>query len=249
MKDKVFIGTSGFYYFHWIGKFYPEDLPRNQVLTFYSQHFNTVEINSSFYHFPRKTTVQNWVNAVTENFVFSFKMHKSITYLKKLKPEMKLLDKFFSSLEPVKNKKTLILIQLPASFKKDLQKLEIFTKLLPENFFFAFEFRHISWFENDVYEILKKRNIAIVLADSPIKKGGSTLWPKKDVETANFCYIRFHGSKSLYRSSYSKEELKTYAQLITQKVKKGLQVFAYFNNDAEGHAVENAKMLKEFLNI
>ena len=245
----IFIGTSGFYYYHWVGKFYPEDIRRDEVLPFYSRHFNTVEINSSFYHIPRKTTVEKWEKSVPESFVFSLKFTRILTHLKPLHPELQTLEKFFSSLEPLKKKETIILIQLPARLKLNLEKLSVFTNLLPKDFKFAFEFRHKSWFCEEVYDLFKKKNMAIVLSDSPIKKSGERLWPKVEVETADFFYIRFHGSKELYRSSYSDEELEKYAELITQKVKKGLKVFAYFNNDAEGWAIENAKRLKELLAV
>ena len=244
MAGKIYIGTSGFYYAHWIGKFYPEDLRREEVLSFYSQHFETVEINSSFYHFPRRSTVEKWKAAVSGDFVFSLKLHRSITHLRKLKPEVLFLDKFFASLEPLKRRKTVVLIQTPGSLKCDLERLQVFLSLIPKGFLYAFEFRHKSWFEREVYELLKKEAAALVFSDSPIKKDGSRLWPRVEVETAPFFYIRLHGSKSLYRSSYERSELEEIASLAKEKAKAGLDVFVYFNNDAEGHAIENALELK-----
>ena len=249
MKGRVYIGTSGFYYSHWIGKFYPEDLRREEVLSFYSQHFETVEINSSFYHFPRRSTVEKWKASVSQDFVFSLKLHRSITHLKKLKPEVMLLDKFFASLEPLKGRRTIVLIQTPASLRCDLERLKLFLELLPKEFLYAFEFRHKSWFEKQVYETLEKNSAALVFSDSPIKKDGSRLWPKVEVETAPFFYIRLHGSKLLYRSSYEKRELEAIASLAKGKAFRGLDVFVYFNNDAEGHAIENALELKRMIGV
>jgi uncharacterized protein YecE (DUF72 family) len=240
---EVYIGTSGFYYPHWVGNFYPKGLDRDKFLSFYSQHFNTVEINSSFYHTLKPKTVVNWSKSVPSDFVFSFKMSRFITHIKKLIPEKDALTVFFKSLEVFKNWKTkqLVLIQTPPSLKNNEERLKNFIGMLPKNFFYAFEFRHPSWFEEKIYKILKNLNIAVVLSDSP-----NNLWPKVDVETANFFYIRFHGSQRLFSSSYNDEELKFYGQLIKKKLKKGLRVFVYFNNDAKGWAVENAKQLGFF---
>lgn len=247
MDKNFFVGTSGFYYVHWVGSFYPEDLSRDEVLNFYSQHFNTVEINSSFYHIPRKKTVERWFSSVPGSFVFSFKLNRSLTHIRPLLPDPEKIYKFFSKFLGIKKRKTIFLIQLPARVKPDLIKLKAFIELLPKDFLYAFEFRNKAWFSEPVYEILRKKNMAIVFSDSPLKSSGEFLWPKVEVETADFFYLRFHGSKSLYRSSYTEEELEAYAKLIKEKLKKGMQVFAYFNNDAEGYAVENAKLLKEMV--
>ncbi len=253
---KIFIGTSGFYYPHWVGNFYPEDLKRDETLSFYSKYFNTVEINSSFYHILKPKTVENWISQVPKDFVFSFKMSRFITHIKRLAVEEKSLDVFFKCLNPLKNKKTktLVLIQTPPSLKGDKIKLIRFIKILPRDFLYAFEFRHQSWFSDDFYEVLKNHNAALVLSDSSIKNGllkknksDQRLWPYVNVDTASFFYIRFHGSQSLFRSSYNDEELKFYSQLIKEKIQKGMAVYAYFNNDAEGWAVENANRLKKFI--
>ncbi len=184
-SPKLYIGTSGFYYYHWLGKFYPEDIVRNQLLTYYSQHFNTVEINSTFYHLPRKTTVKNWKESTNENFVFSFKLTRRITHIKRLSLDFKVLDKYFYALSPLANKKHIILIQTPANLKADVEKLKILLKSLPKSFRYAFEFRNQSWFETEIFKLLEKENCALVLADSP-KKNKERLWPMKNIETADF---------------------------------------------------------------
>jgi len=210
MTKGVFIGTSGFSYSHWYSSFYPKNLPSSKMLSFYAKNFKTVEINSSFYHLPRKKTIENWKNQVPPDFIFSFKMPRFITHFGKLNPKEKSFSLFFEALKPVqKNGKHLVLIQLSANFHLNLGKLKIFLKNLPQNFSYAFEFRHPSWFRKEVFKLLTEKNTAVVLSDSPVKKDGSRLWPYFEVETANFFYIRFHGSKQLFASSYSDNELKS----------------------------------------
>lgn len=288
----IFIGTSGFLYSHWIGDFYPENLKRENFLSFYAKHFQTVEINSSFYHLPRQKTVENWLKQVPKDFIFSFKMSRFVSHFGKLDPKVKSFPLFFEAIKPlaVSPTKHLVLIQTPSSFKVNAKKLKNFLKHLPQKFLYAFEFRHQSWFCKEVYEILKKHNAAVVLADSPIKRKSEArnpksetmtkiqnqndqnvlnfensnlefvsnfdirisdlnnrLWPYVAVGTASFFYIRFHGSKQLFASSYSDEELKFYAMLIKEKIKRGMKVYCYFNNDAEGAAVSDAKRLLKFL--
>ena len=122
-----------------------------------------------------------------------------------------------------------------------------FINFLPKTFLYAFEFRHQSWFTNEIYKILQQNNCAVVLSDSPKDRDNTRLWPYENIDTADFFYIRFHGSQSLYNSSYTNKELKFYAKLIKEKQKNGQAVYAYFNNDAAGFAIENAKKLKNLL--
>jgi len=257
---EVFVGTSGFLYPHWIGDFYPADLKRENFLSFYGKHFKTVEINSSFYHIPRIKTVDNWLSQVPKNFIFTFKMSLFVTHFGKLDLKVKSFSLFFESIKSLGSKppKHLVLIQTPASFKVNRQKLENFLSHLPAIFLYAFEFRNWSWFGEEVYQILKKHNAAIVLSDNPVRnqiaylnndriKNTQRFWPHVNINTASFFYIRFHGSRRLFASSYSDKELKFYAKLIKEKLKKNLDVYAYFNNDAGGRAVENAKRLKSLV--
>lgn len=245
----VYIGTSGFHYQHWINNFYPKDIKKGQLLSYYAKHFKTVEINSSFYHLLKEKTVKDWLNAVADDFIFCFKGSRYITHMKKLSPEKENIDKFFSPLKSLSSKKTkrLVLFQTPSFLKKDPKKLDQFLKILPDNFLYAFEFRNNSWFSEQIYKIARKHNAAIVLSDSPIKKDGRRTWPYHQVETADFFYLRFHGSKRLYASSYTDEELSKYAHLVKGKLKRNLSIFCYFNNDAEGWATENADRLKQLV--
>lgn len=153
---KFYLGTSGFFYSHWIGGFYPKDIRKDERLSFYCQHFNTVEINSSFYHTPRTTTVSNWIKAVPADFVFSFKMSRFITHVKKIAVEEESLEKFFNGLSPLKlqKRKHLVLIQLPPQLKADKERLINFIGNLPKGFLYAFEFRHPSWLDRQIFQIL-----------------------------------------------------------------------------------------------
>ncbi|MCL6524275.1 MAG: DUF72 domain-containing protein [Thermoflavifilum sp.] len=246
---RVYIGTSGFAYASWKGKFYPNHLPREQFFAYYVRHFSAVEINASFYHTPRHTTIQQWVAQAPPGFVFSFKLSRYITHIQRLLVDTSSLTRFFTALQPCTQltHPTLILIQLPASLKPHISLLSDFVQKLPTNFDYAWEFRHPEWFQPEVYELLRAHRMAIVLADSPLLAGGRRKWPWVDVSTAPFVYIRFHGSQKLFTSSYTEEELKSYATLIEQKMAQGLEVFAFFNNDAAGYAIDNAFVLKRLI--
>ncbi len=247
---KAFIGTSGFYYSNWIGDFYPAETKKEDLLNFFQTQFNTVEINSSFYHVPRATTVENWKTKVDDNFIFVFKASRTVTHLKKFNVDETLISIVLNPLKTFESKpaKHLILFQTPGNVKANIKKLQNLLVLLPKTFLYAFEFRHETWFSDEVYSLLKEYNAATVLSDSPVKNRNERMWPYYDVDTANFSYIRFHGSEKLYYSSYTEEELRHYAEVIKRKMKKGMNVYAYFNNDAGGYATQNALRLKELLN-
>jgi uncharacterized protein YecE (DUF72 family) len=229
---KIYIGTSGWQYYHWRGKFYPQDLPSKDFLKFYSKHFNTVEINTTFYHFTKKETFEKW-QKVNEGFLFSLKLHRLFTHFRKLElneEDKKILKETIESYKILGKNLGPILIQLPPSLKKDLKVLGRFLKNF-EKLKLAIEFRHKSWLDKETYDFLKNKGVAFVISDSP-------RWPTDIVKTADFVYIRFHGKPHLFASKYEERELERYAEEI--KKLKPKTIFAYFNNDAEGHAVEDA---------
>ena len=234
---KLYIGTSGWAYRHWEGIFYPENLASNNKLKYFSQHFKTAEINYSFYHLPRLSTYQNWYSQTPRDFIFAVKASRFITHIKRLQGVKEAWEQFFENALHLKEKLGPILFQFPPSFRGDSKRLEIFLKILSKDYRYAVEFRHKSWCDEKVYELLKKYNVSWVIADSP-------RYPKAEVVTADFVYIRMHGSKILFASKYTDEELKK----LVQKIKKWLKicdVYIYFNNDAYGYAIENAKELLE----
>jgi uncharacterized protein YecE (DUF72 family) len=245
----LFIGTSGFYYSKWAGIFYPEELRKDEWLKYFASKFNTVELNNTFYHIPRLSSVEGWKESIRDDFVFTFKVSKLITHNPELEFDQEILNKFLDSFGILKSSKQkhLLLFQLPHSTKQNIFNLKKLLDSLPQHFRYAFEFRNKSWFESDVLELLKKHNATIVFSNSPLKYNGEPAWPQVDFETADFSYFRLHGSKRLYESKYTEEELEDYKNLIKLKLEKGLDVYVYFNNTMEVHAVDNAFELKELL--
>jgi uncharacterized protein YecE (DUF72 family) len=247
---KARIGTSGWVYPHWQPDFYPADLPQKKWLEYYGQKFDTVEVNSSFYHQVLPKTYENWSQNVPKSFIFALKGSRFITHIKRLKDSKEPLKNFFESAKFLEGKLGPILFQLPPRMKADKERLESFlstanrlrsTAVVGSRksvVRLAFEFRDQSWFEKEIYKTLGKYNAGLVIADS----GGN--WPTEEVVTADFVYIRFHG-KELYSSNYPKKELQGWAAKIKNWCKSSLDVYVYFNNDVLGYAVENAKtMLK-----
>lgn len=244
MKNKIFIGTSGWNYYHWKGVFYPQDLKSSELLSYYTKYFSTVEINSSFYHLPRETTFLNWQEKVPQNFLFSIKVWRRITHLKKLNQIEEDLKTFWQRCLVLKEKLGPLLFQFPPSFKNNKKRLEKFCKnfrkLVGEDQPAGFEFRHQSWFDKSIYKILKNYNLALCWADTPC-------YPYQEVVTADYLYLRLHGHQQLYASKYTKKQLEDYAKKINKFLKTGESVYVYFDNDAYGYAVENALELKNLL--
>lgn len=239
-KAKLFIGTSGWSYPHWDGIFYPENLSSGAKLKYFSQHFRTVEVNYSFYHLPRPSTYQKWYQETPVDFIFALKVSRFITHIKKLKEVKEAWKTFLGNALGLKGKLGPILFQFPPNWKKDTLRLKGFLGELQESDQkqrFVFEFRHPSWFSEETYQLFKKyKNVSLCLADSP-------RWPFVEVITGDFVYIRMHGGKILYTSNYSIKELKNWAEKIKKYLKQGLDTYVYFNNDAYGYALGNAKRL------
>src|SRR5574341_1648508 len=243
-KGKLYIGTSGWVYRDWEGIFYPENLRPRDKLRYFSSHFNTAEINYSFYHMPRPTTYENWYNQTTKDFTFAVKASRFITHIKRFEGVKDAWEKFLENALHLKEKLGPILFQLPPSFKandENIKRLNEFSKLIDSaNTRVASEFRHKSWCDEAIYNVLKRFNIVWVIADSP-------KYPKAEAVTANFIYIRMHGPTALFSSKYTYEELKTLTQKIQAWLQKGFDVYVYFNNDFHGFAVQNAKELSELV--
>ncbi|MCD5396366.1 MAG: DUF72 domain-containing protein [Candidatus Pacebacteria bacterium] len=248
---KIYIGTSGWVYSHWIGRFYPEDLSPKDPLKFFSKFFNTVEINYSFYHLPRPKTFENWYLQTKKGFLFSVKVSRFITHIKRLKDVKEPWEQFFENAKYLKEKLGPFLFQFPPSFRaeeENIKPLEKFLQLICFNprksasVRFAFEFRHKTWLDKKIYNLLKKHKVAWVIADS-------SRYPKSEVVTSDFVYVRMHGPAELFASKYSEKNLKDLAQKIKKWQKEKKDVFVYFNNDFYGYAVENALFLKKLLKV
>ncbi|OHB54655.1 MAG: hypothetical protein A2173_06075 [Planctomycetes bacterium RBG_13_44_8b] len=236
------IGTSGWHYGHWSGPFYPSKLPKNQWFEFYAQHFDTVELNNTFYHQPKLQTFKNWQKQAPKDFLFTVKANRFITHIKRLKDVQEPLQRFFTGALLLKKNLGPILYQLPPSMHKDLERLEDFIQLLPKKHAVIFEFRHNSWFSDDTYKLLNKYG-AIFCTHDLIGV------PTPRVITGRIIYIRFHGPTGRYQGNYTKAMLKNWANWIKEHINNVHSVYAYFNNDVSGHAINNAKTLKEILGI
>lgn len=246
MEKNFFIGTSGYSYKHWHNDvFYPQEIPPSKWLEYYCQFFNTVELNVSFYRLPQKETFKGWYKRTPDNFTFAVKGSRFITHIKKLSNCDEPLGLFFSYTQELKEKLGVILWQLPPNLHFEREKIDNFCQLLKtnkisQNISQAFEFRHESWFCQELYNILKDYNFSLCIAHSK-------RWPYIEKSTANFVYIRFHGGEELYGSNYSDRELIYWSKKANYWLKEGKSIYAYFNNDAYGFAIKNALKFRELL--
>ncbi len=244
MEHQIYIGTSGWSYRHWMKVFYPEDLKPSQFLEYYFKHFNSVEINSSFYHLPKIATVQRWKEISPPEFRFCVKLSRFITHRKKLSEVSEPLDRFFEVFESLRSKMGPVLIQLPPSMRWNRNLIENFLQELVNRFSgyqFALEARHSSWDNQKAVEILKFYGIAMVIAHSGKR------FPYFEKSTANFSYYRFHGPAELYASNYSDKLLQEFAIKIKKDTEEGKTVWAFFNNDFGGFAIANARRLRQLV--
>lgn len=240
MVAKVRIGTSGWHYKHWLGVFYPAGTRPFEMFEFYSRHFDTVEINNSFYRLPTETTFDNWRESSPRNFCYAVKGSRFITHMKKLKDPESSSAKFFHVADRLGPKLGPILFQLPPRWKRNLERLDEFLRTLPGEHQYAVEFRDETWLVPEVYKLLNKYNAAFCIHDF------SDMKVPREI-TADFTYVRFHGPTSAkYWGSYSDRELRGWADWIKEHRRKLSSIFAYFNNDPEGAAVRNALTLKQF---
>lgn len=234
------IGTSGWHYQHWRGVLYPMDLPARDWLKRYAEVFDTVELNNSFYRLPPPGSFRSWREITPPGFLFSIKASRFITHVKRLDHCEQALQLLLENAGHLGDRLGPVLFQLPPGFQSDPPRLDRFLSSLPQGLRTAWEFRHPSWFTPEVYDLLRKKEAALCVADSP-------RFPVVREITASFAYVRLHGGKALYSSNYSDEELAEWADWMRNILKRGLGLFVYFNNDAEGHAVSNALALRELL--
>jgi len=243
-QTNFYVGTSGWSYRHWAGRFYPEELKSYQYFDYYCQHFNAVELNSSFYHLPREVTVRNWLQKSPVDFRFCVKLSRFITHQKKLLEFHEPTKRFFDIFQPLQPKMGPVLIQLPPSLVFEEDRLREFLEYLHQHhpdYQFAIEARHKSWDSREVAHFLQQFDVALVFADS----GGR--FPTFDYPVTSFVYFRFHGPGRLYASDYETEQLQGYAQKIRHLLEQGKKVWAFFNNDVGGYAVENARTLRHLV--
>ena len=214
-------------------------MTRAKWLEFYTGHFITVELNNSFYRLPSETAFTTWHNSSSTNFTFAVKVSRFITHIKRLKNCEEAVDNFVSRAKILGKKLGPLLYQLPPNMHRNDELLESFLSTLPQGIRHVFEFRHQSWLEDKVFEILHKHNIGFCIFDMP-----SLTSPV--IATADFAYIRFHGSSGLYFSCYSDEELADWAKRLANLAVNLKAVYIYFNNDAEAFAVRNAVTIGDY---
>ena len=228
MSKALHIGTSGWSYPSWKPAFYPEKLPSKRFLEFYSTQLNAVELNATFRRMPTASAIAGWLAATAADFRFSAKAHQSITHMKRLKNAEESLRFFLRSLDPMRESGKLgaVLLQVPPNLKADTGLLADFVQLLPVAYRFAFEFRHESWFNDSVYAILKKKNVALCWAESE-----KITAPR--ASTADFVYYR------LRCPEYTKEQLSKLAEEIASQG-RSREVFAFFKHEEEPESALNA---------
>lgn len=239
--SKVYIGTSGWHYKHWLGGvFYPEGMRASEMFDFYARYFDTVEINNSFYRLPTATTFDNWRDASPRNFCYAVKASRFITHMKKLKDPQSSSEKFFDVADRLGRKLGPILFQLPASLKVDCERLERFMRMLPPRRKYAFEFRDASWYDAKVFRLLGEYDVSLCLADHHLA-------PAPWVATAGHVYVRGHGPEGRYRDNYPDATLRTWSRRIRGWQRQQRRVYAYFDNDQKSAAPKDARRLMELL--
>jgi uncharacterized protein YecE (DUF72 family) len=238
------IGCSGWNYPHWRnGVFYPPRCPARRWLAYYAERFDTVEVNSTFYRLPRERAVAGWVEATPPGFLFTIKASRYLTHIKRLTGLEEGVPRLLERIRPLLATEKLgpILWQLPPTFHRDDERLAAALDLLPPGRH-CVEFRHESWFVDDVYELLRSHGVALVLGDDPRR-------PFQTLErTADFMFLRFHAGADEGTGNYSERELARWAERIEAWSREG-DVLAYFNNDWEGYAVRNGRRLQELLGV
>lgn len=238
--QSLWIGTSGWSYKGWAKTFYPDKTGKGKEFAFYSSQFPTVELNASFYRTPTEKTVKGWNEKSPPGFIFAVKGSRYVTHIKRLKDVEESVPWFCKRMSDLKQHLGPFLWQLPPSFKKDLHRLEQFLRILPKEYRHAIEFRHPSWLEDDTFETLSRYEVCHVSVSSMRMPMDFTL-------TTDFSYIRFHGLQGGPAHDYTREELQPWAEHMQRVLDHGMSVYAYFNNDVNTRAPDNARMLKEMV--
>ena len=242
MPATVHIGTSGWHYKHWIGPFYPEKLPASKMLEFYTRHFDTVELNNTFYRLPVESGLTVWRESTPKGFCFAAKGSRFITHMKKLKDPEPAIEKYFERVGQLGGKLGPIVFQLPPWWDVDQDRLAAFLEALPRRRRYAFELRNPTWHTPEVRRILHRRNAAFCIFEIGGFRSGYDL-------TADFTYVRLHGPGGAYEGSYPPATLREGADRIRHWQKDLRAVYVYFDNDQAGYAVQNALELKRLVSV
>jgi uncharacterized protein YecE (DUF72 family) len=237
--DHVRIGCSGWQYKHWKGDFYPADLRPHDWLEYYAAHFDTVEVNNSFYRLPGEGVFESWRARTPPNFLFAVKASRFLTHMKKLKDPEEPISRLFSRAFELKGKLGPVLYQLPKQMPRNIDRLAAFLELLPLRVKHVIEFRDPGWYEEDVMRLLRRHNVALCLHDMAGSAAPRLL-------TARFTYVRFHGATQRYAGGYPEDTLQDWAEWLAANRHPA---YVYFNNDVGGHAPRDAARLKALLGL
>lgn len=240
-KGRVLVGTSGWTYDGWRGPFYPEDVRKADWLRYYGTQFATAEINGSFYRTPSLEAVRAWRDQTPDGFVFAWKASKFITHWKRLSDKSRnSIALLRTRLEALGPKIGPVLFQLPPQFRANRERLASFLRLLPKKYDYAFEFRHDSWYEKPILDLLRAHDVALCLSDHHDA-------PAPWTATARHVYVRGHGPGGAYRGRYSAPTLRRWARQIARWRRQGRTVYCYFDNDQKSAAPKDAALLMQML--
>lgn len=238
-RENLHIGTSGWHYQHWRRRFYPDELKTAEWLRYYSEIFNCVEVNTSFYRLLQPSVIKDWVCETPANFQFAVKASRMLTHMKKLRDCEEALDKFLSSLEGFGDKLGPLLFQLPPHWQFHQQRLEGFLEILPKGYHYSFEFRDPSWHNEAIYSILSVNNVAFCQYDLNGFQSPSQT-------TSDIVYVRLHGPENAYTGSYSTASLRAWSRRLLRWRGEGKSCYLFFDNDQNAHAANNARLLRAF---
>jgi uncharacterized protein YecE (DUF72 family) len=239
----VRVGCSGWNYQHWRGRVYPKGCPPSRWLEHYAKLFDTVEINSTFYRLASRDAAARWVEQTPDGFAFAAKASRYLTHIRKLANLEQGIERYYERIEPLVEGGKLgpVVWQLAPWFQRDDDRLASALEALPEGRH-CFEFRHPTWFTQEVYALLREHGVALVIGD---RKG---LEFQAHEFTADWTLVRFHYGSRGRRGNYSQSELETWKRRLTQWRRK-VEIYAYFNNDQEGFAVRNALWMRRALKV
>ncbi|MGV0873896.1 DUF72 domain-containing protein [Mycolicibacterium sp. XJ879] len=234
------IGTSGWSYAHWADVLYPPGLPVAKRLARYVEEFDTVELNASFYRWPKDSAFAGWRERLPEGFTMSVKAQRGLTHYRRLRAPEPWIERFERCWIALGDRSEALLVQPHPQLERDDALLDTFLRLMPDRIPVAMELRHPSWDDPAVYALLERRNAAYVVMSG----AGLRCVPRA---TAELVYVRMHGpdQNSMYAGSYPDDELRRWADCVLEWDAKGKRVVVYFNNDLGGHAIRNARLLKE----
>ncbi len=238
-RGRARVGCSGWSYEDWRGIVYPDDLPAGQWFAHYATMFDTVELNNTFYRLPTAQAVEQWAAAAPENFLFAFKLGAFGSHRKKLRDAASWMPNHLDRAGRLGDHLGPTLVQLPPRWRRNTARLEEFLAILPTSMRWAVEVRDPSWLHDDIYDVLRRHDVALcihdLLADHPF------------LLTTNWTYVRFHGPNAIeepYRRAYGARRLRPWATRLSNELEAGHDVYCYFNNDYDGHAVTDARWLR-----